>query len=212
MWVCLEGPWLISQVGWRPPCDFLDIFNLIVTLKEMQKPTPSQQGKQQSRIPTEKSSCLHSAKSATFTWYPMCGKYHIRTTCGSWLGKRQCVLSLIVNSTPARMHTHTHTHSAFGGQGSPGDAITQNTSNVMITFFPGSLPFTRVMFGKLGPSPVLTEGSGLQQYTCTHSLHVALTLLSILMKGATNTQEACLPVTSPNLTELSCACLMSCVC
>ena len=96
----------------------------------MQKPTPSQQGKQRSQIPTEKSGCLHSAKPATLTWCPRCRKYHIGTTCGSRSGKRQCVLSLIMNSTDAcmrthtRTHTHTHTHSAFDGQGSPGDAIT----------------------------------------------------------------------------------------
>ena len=48
--------------------------------------------------------------------------------------------------THTHTHTHMHEHSAFGDQSSPGDAITQNTFNVMTTFFPGSLPFTRYVW------------------------------------------------------------------
>lgn len=37
--------------------DFLDMFNLIVSLRETQKPHRFQQGEHQARIPTEKPSC-----------------------------------------------------------------------------------------------------------------------------------------------------------
>ena len=221
--MCLEGPWLISQLAWRPPRDVLDSLHLIVALKETQKPTPSQQGKQQSRIPTEKSSCLHSAKSATLTWYPMFGKYHIRTTCGSRSGRRQYVLSLIVNSTPACMHTHTHTpphphtHPQTHAQCLWWPRLPRRCNHSehlqrddhFLSRFP---PFYTCYVWEAGTKPCAHGGL----WAPTVHLHsfpaCRLDLVKHPDERSHQHQEACLPIASPDLTGLSCARVMSRIC